>query len=424
MSEPNDTDKTLHEWVRQTLHDYQPAEPAPDWERLQRALRRRRWGRVGAVVLVGLLVAGLIGGIVLNSLNRQTLSATVAVVPARSLPVGPKSSTDVCAPGRNRTASRPVLKAPKSVQLVTIRKVRPQQPGQRGVSTPVVPPKSGRVAVYGPAVLASRQESFPLKTGLGEQFRQRTISGANPEEPAIEHQMRTGDFGPDSTSYHALSRNLRRWPDAVIVCDLTSSMYPYSTQLFAWFKKNARNPAVKGLVFFTDCDSLGRQTYLGGPAGQFFVTRDRDATQALPTLLAAARNTLNNLDRDENDVEALLFAQKTFPDAKHLILLADNSSGVKDLARLGQVVKPVHVVLCGVPWDSARVAFQLDHFTIASRTRGSLHTIEDDLKPTDIVQNTWLRVGSTFYRYNARKERFKATRFRKRPIRVLGLFWL
>ncbi|MCY7352258.1 MAG: hypothetical protein LH606_16610 [Cytophagaceae bacterium] len=421
MSEPTDADKRLHDWVRQTLHSNQPAEPAQDWERLQRALRRRRWGRVGALVLVGLLV-GLVAWIVLNDSKRQSSPTLPTEISPGSMGIESNVSAANCAPSRKMQRVKPKSKPTPPTKLVATSRLRPL--GQTSLQTPVSLTQPERIELASPGTLAFRQEAFTLKTGLAEQLRQQRILAHNSEEAAIEHQMLTGDFGPDSTSYHALSRNLRRWPDAVIVCDLTSSMYPYSTQLFAWFKKNARNPAVKGLVFFTDCDSLGRQTYPGGPAGQFFVTRERDAVNALPILLAAARNTLINLDRDENDVEALLFAQKTFPDAKHLILLADNSSGVKDLATLDRIRKPVHVVLCGTPWDSTRMAFQPDHFTIASRMRGSLHTIEDDLKPTDIVQNTVLRVGSTYYRYNARKARFKATRFRKRPIRVMGLFWL
>jgi hypothetical protein len=242
------------------------------------------------------------------------------------------------------------------------------------------------------------------------------------DEGLIRHQLLTGDFGPDSTSYRVLSRNLRRWPDAVVVCDLTSSMAPYTTQLYAWFRRNARNPAIRGLVLFTDCDSLGQETRPDGPAGQFFVTRERDPLRALPAMLAATRNTRANVSDPENDVEALLFAQRTFPEARHLILLADNSSPVKDLDRVGSLQKPVHVVLCGPPLDST-VAFPPDYETLARQTRGSLHTLEDDLDPAYLRADTWLRVGPRFYRYDARRERFRLTRFRHRPSRLLGMFW-
>jgi hypothetical protein len=244
----------------------------------------------------------------------------------------------------------------------------------------------------------------------------------SPEEAAITRQLLTGTFGPDSTSYRVLARNLSRWPDAVIVCDLTTSMYPYSTQLFAWFRKNRKHIPVQGIVFFTDCDSLGRETVPGGPPGQMFVTRPGDVGQTLPVMLAAARNTVANAHSAENDVEALLFAQQQFPTARHLVLLADNRSPVKDLARLGGVNRPVHVVLCGAPGDSTK-PFWPDYYALARRTGGSLHTLEDDFTPGAIRPGTWIRVGSRYYRYQKRRDRFKATRFRHRPRRVLRLFW-
>jgi hypothetical protein len=210
----------------------------------------------------------------------------------------------------------------------------------------------------------------------------------------------------------------------VVVCDLTSSMYPYSTQLFAWFRQNARNTTIKGIVFFTDCDSLGQQTRLGGPAGQLFVTRERDPKTVLPLMLAAARNTINNTDGPENNVEALLAAQRLFPTAKNLVLIADNTNSVKDMSRLAGVKRPVHVVLCGSREDKSGQPFQDDYQLIATKTNGSLHTISDDLNPGVLASHTTVRVGTVYYRYSSRKKQFQRTEFTHRPIRLLGFLWL
>jgi hypothetical protein len=297
-----------------------------------------------------------------------------------------------------------------------------------GTQNPVSP---GRGDTYGP-VRESRQRAFrgvalprlhpeaalvPQPAAWAPPLRL-----PSPEEGAITRQLLTGTFGSDSTSYRVLARNLRLWPEAVIVCDLTTSMYPYSTQLFTWFRKNRKHIPVQGIVFFTDCDSLGRETVPGGPPGQMFVTYPGDVGQTLPVMLAAARNTVANAQSAENDVEALLFAQQQFPAARHLVLLADNRSPVKDMARLGGVNRPVHVVLCGAPGDST-MALWPDYYALARRTGGSLHTLEDDFAPGAIRPGTWVRVGSRYYRYQARRDRFKATRFRHRPRRVLHLLW-
>lgn len=243
----------------------------------------------------------------------------------------------------------------------------------------------------------------------------------SPAEADIIRRVLTGTIGYDSTTYRVLSRNVAQWNQAVIVCDFTSSMYPYSTQLMTWFRKNQANSEITGLVFFTDCDSLGRET-APGRAGQFYTTRSRVTSQVLPLMLASARNTLGNHDDAENDLEALIYAQNQFPEGKHLILIADNSSSVKDLNRLPELHVPVHIILCGPAYDSAR-AFRLDYHKIAQQTGGSLHTLEDDLTDVNhLAPNTWIRVEGRYYRLN-RRGRFLATDFRHRPRRFLGLFW-
>jgi hypothetical protein len=239
----------------------------------------------------------------------------------------------------------------------------------------------------------------------------------------IRQQLLTGNFGTDSTTYQVLSRNMRKWSDAVIICDFTTSMYPYSTQLYAWFEKHRKSPSVEAVVFFTDCDSLGQETQTGTNSGQMFTSTELKVGKVLPIMLKAARNTINNHNSQENDIEALLYAQKAYPEAKHLILVADNSSEVKDMSLLHKVTKPVHVILCGAPGDSTH-ALQPEYREIALRTGGTIHTLEDDLAPEDIQAGRWLRVGQRYYRYSVRKKQFILTNFRYKPKRYLGLFWL
>lgn len=406
MSEP--TDKALHDWVRQSLETYRPDYDPNDWKNLQRTLRRRQWRRWGSWFMGGLFVLGVIGWLALPQLSTENFESKLSKTtvhakrqpntkPQRVEPAIIRSLT-VLGPVRNFTG--------------TVRRPLPRSPQKPSQSLLIITPT--RLAVTQPTLLPTR---------LTEQILQRQLITFSAEEPAITQQMVTSNFGSDSTSYRVLDRNLRAWPDALIVCDFTTSMYPYSTQLFAWFKRHARRPAVKGMVFFTDCDSLGRQTEPGGPAGQMFVTRETNANKVLPTLLAAARNTVRNDDDAENDIEALLYAQQQFPEAKHLVLLADNISRVKDMALLSKIKKPVHVILCGTTGSDTTIAYQPDYHAIASRTNGSLHTLEDDLNPKALSSTTTLRVGPRYFRYQPRKQRFKPTTFDHRPKRILKFIW-
>lgn len=407
MSEP--TDKALHDWVRESLGTYRPDYDPNDWRTLQRTLRRRQWRRWGGWFVGGLVVLGVIGWSALspsltNNLERKSNKETTVAK------THPALEPQLVKPSINRSLTN--LKPVRSFPSVALRQP-PHSSYQLYRSTSVTTPAP--LSVMSPLIISPTQ--------LTEQIHQRQPVLFSTEETAITEQVLTGHFGSDSTSYQVLERNLRAWPNAVIVCDFTTSMYPYSTQLFSWFKQNARHPAIKGMVFFTDCDSLGHQTKPGGPAGQMFTTREADPLKVLPTLLAAARNTVRNDDDAENDIEALLYAQNQFPEAKHLVLLADNISKVKDMALLNQVHKPVHVVLCGTTGSDTTIAYQSDYYDIASRTGGSIHTLEDDLNPTTLSNATTLRVGSRFFRYLPRKHRFKPTNFDHRPKRILKLIW-
>ena len=249
------------------------------------------------------------------------------------------------------------------------------------------------------------------------------IQYLSPEENEIKYQMLLGEFGEDSTTYQSLSRNIRQWQNAVIVSDFTTSMYPYSTQIFAWMKKNARHLNIKGTVFFTDCDSLGNQIENGKSTGQMFLTKEKNPLFVVPMMLNAARNTQNNRDSEENDLEALLYAQANFPNTKHLVLIADNDAPPKDMYLLSKIKKPVHVVLCGTTRDATQ-AFQEEYLEIAQQTKGSLHTLEDDINPNDLDKNTWIKVGKYYYHYRPRLQQFRVTTFKHRPRKIFGFLWL
>jgi hypothetical protein len=402
-NEPND--KPLHEWVRQTLHEHRPDDNwEADWERLSPRVNskpRAAWWVLGAGVLCVLLVTGYFW------VGNQTIQKPVVLVPPIS-----SSGSGVMKHFEDLTKNLPkttsskkdyVRKLPQPLAVLNNKKSAEEEQVSRFERVDVK-------FMDGPAI-----KTNPVVLSVPP------VVLHSPEEVQIERQMLTGQFGSDSTTYRLLSRNAGRWPQTIIVADMTTSMYPYSTQIFAWLKKNTRNPAIKGMVFFTDCDSLGHQTQ-GNIEGKMYTTREREVEKALPLLKEAARNTLNNHDQAENDVAALLHAQRQFPEAKHLVLIADNGAPPKDMHLLPQLQKPVHVVLCGTTGDTTQ-AFQSEYLLIAQRTRGSLHTLEDDLAPTGFDKSTWLKVGQHYYRYSPRRQRFKVTRFQTRPRLVLGLFW-
>lgn len=414
MNEP--TDDRLHEWVRQTVRPYEaPDDPQADWLRIRRELRRQRWGRRGIVAgLVGLVVVLLVG-LGWNQLITNPEN-TNRIVQRTERPSGKRNGPAEAAKRKQTegetTKIEPVVRAAKSVRF------------QRWLGTDTPSDEQTQPVPWVLSIDRLSPSTQKLNTSVPSASRELTVPYFGPDEWAIRQQIQTATFGSDSITYRVLDRNAARWPDAVIVCDMTSSMYPYSTQLMTWFDKqaNRRGRAIKGVIFFTDCDSTGYETRPDGPPGQFFVAATAETSVLLPVLLQASRHTRLNRFPAENDLEALLFAQEQFPTVKNLILIADNGSPVKGMDKLSRLTKPVRVILAGAHTDSTQ-AFQQDYEAIARQSGGSLHTLEHDLDPTRLEQTPMLRVGNHYYRYVARKKSYRLTKFTHRPARLLGPIW-
>lgn len=175
----------------------------------------------------------------------------------------------------------------------------------------------------------------------------------------------------DSVVFKVFERNTG-WTNAVIVEDITGSMYPYTAQTLVWRRlQQAATPYVR-FVFFNDGDAMPDGP-IGRSGGAYAIASD-----SVAPIEAAAFDAMRKGGgggTPENDIEAMLHAQKAFPDLDALILIADNWAPVRDLSLLAELRVPVHVVLCGSPDGRA-----LHHYVdIALATQGSVHTIESDL---------------------------------------------
>ena len=74
-------------------------------------------------------------------------------------------------------------------------------------------------------------------------------------------------------------------------------------------------------------------------------------------------------------MEALIKGVKMANPYKELVMIVDNEAPVKDIALLNQFKAPVHIILCGVQDGDILT----DYLDIARHTKGSVHTIEEDI---------------------------------------------
>lgn len=233
----------------------------------------------------------------------------------------------------------------------------------------------------------------------------------------IEHKIRRDILSKriwdDSTTYKVFERNLDSWKNVVIVCDWTSSMFKYGTQVLSWLSDPRNTENIQGFVFFNDCDSTGRALKVSDQPGQMFMAKSTKTSEVLRTMVEAARRGKANEDLQENDLEAIKYAGEQFPEAETIVLIADNVSPVRDIEMVKGVNKPVKIIVCGTTLDT-EIALQPDYFTIAKKTGGSIHTIEDDLiRLNNIKAGRWIKIGDTYYKY--RNKTFKPTGKKRRP---------
>jgi hypothetical protein len=177
-----------------------------------------------------------------------------------------------------------------------------------------------------------------------------------------------------------LKRMDSEWNNTIIVTDVTGSMMPYINQVLLWHAlKNAEN-ATQNYVFFNDGDERRTEDKVIGITNGIYGVRT-DILQLLYNTMATTCMRGSGGDSPENDIEALLYAQKyTLADTTMaLILVADGLSPVRDISLLSKLKKPVHVILCGSENADGSVNINTDYFNIAFYTGGSVHTIEKDI---------------------------------------------
>ena len=205
-----------------------------------------------------------------------------------------------------------------------------------------------------------------------------------PPESEIKDLKKARNSLSDSTIFRVFERK-KNWNDMTVVADLTGSMAPYTAQLTLWFKLHEKDHHIDQVVFFNDGDTKEDDKKEIGKTGGIYDSEDLN----YETVRQLALKTINSGcggDVPENNIEALLHAQKKYAKSKEFIMIADNSANVKDLILLKELKIPVRIILCGTGYG-----INLDYLTIAYQTGGSVHTMEKDLE--DLIK---LKEGQTF----------------------------
>ncbi|MEN9999315.1 MAG: hypothetical protein RI922_2305 [Bacteroidota bacterium] len=212
------------------------------------------------------------------------------------------------------------------------------------------------------------------------------------EEGHRRKLVESSGAGSDTVVLAALNRN--KWSEKLIVCDLTGSMDPYANQLSVWYQLNYKKESNLQFVFFNDGDDKEDAKKVIGNTGGIYYQRAK-GLDSLIFLMSKVRSRGNGGDCPENNMEALIKGVKTAGPYKELVMIVDNNAPVKDLSLLKSFNKPVHIILCGS--NDGQVL--LDYFLIAWKTKGSIHTIEEDIYSiANMSEGESVVVGGITYR--------------------------
>lgn len=188
-----------------------------------------------------------------------------------------------------------------------------------------------------------------------------------------------------------LERN--KWSEKLIVCDLTGSMDPYGKQLSVWYQLNYKKETNLQFVFFNDGDNKSDQVKKIGQTGGIYYQASK-GLDSLIYLMSRVRSNGNGGDCPENNMEALIKGTKMAKPFKELVMIVDNDAPVKDIELLKSFNKPVHIILCG----SKNGEVLVDYLTIAWKTKGSIHTIEEDItRIASMSEGEIIQIGGNKY---------------------------
>ncbi|MGL4599356.1 MAG: hypothetical protein ACRCYO_17670 [Bacteroidia bacterium] len=168
------------------------------------------------------------------------------------------------------------------------------------------------------------------------------------------------------------------WSDMLVVCDVTGSMFPYTAQLFAWYKLHALENKVRNFIFFNDGDWKPDASKITGATGGIYDVR----AASFDTVMRIATKAMisgGGGDCPENNVEALIAGLKKYPNSKEIILIADNWATPRDMELMLDIGRPVKIILCG-----AMFGINTAYLDLARATGGSVHLMEEEL--TDLAK--------------------------------------
>ena len=204
----------------------------------------------------------------------------------------------------------------------------------------------------------------------------------------------------DSTVLNAFKR-IANAQGFIIVTDATGSMMPFYSQVIIWLKEQAANVNAKGCLFFNDGDAKSSDKKLPLETGGIYVAKSLQSEEINKSLNKCTSG-------GSGGGEAMLLGLKYFPEAKSIVLIADNYEKMRDYEFINKITVPVQVFLCG-----AKSFVNTQYLDLARITKGSVHVEHEEINNLHLLQENdiitinnrdYMLKNGAFIYYYAEKE--------------------
>ena len=191
---------------------------------------------------------------------------------------------------------------------------------------------------------------------------------------------------------NTIARN--NWIECNYVIDITASMSKY----YCDFLKNINNQFMDSvpipICFFNDGNGKENNKKVIGSTGGIYYYEGYN----LDKMNKVIKNHLfvSSKDCQENDAEGIIESQAYFSNDYSTIMIADNSSPVRDFNLFRNIKNPVHIILCGA--NDYNVNPQ--YLALAYLTNGSIHTTKHDIPISAAMSpGDKFRIGMKTYKF-------------------------
>lgn len=204
----------------------------------------------------------------------------------------------------------------------------------------------------------------------------RIVRDSIPLKRIAGHFERTGffdTFGLRKTDEFQILTGKNWLGKYAVLVDVTGSMTPYTAQVMLWMKHSNSCLNNGKVVFFNDGNEAPDMLKRIGFSGGLHFAESHTFDTVYSTMKTAMRRG-DGGDIPENNIEALIAAQKRWPSLDSFIMIADNNAPIKDIALLKQITKPVNIILCGV-----HNKIHPHYVELAAKTNGRIYTIDAEI---------------------------------------------